>query len=997
MGMFGKNSRDRDRRSHNESESDAGSYNSGRRNTRKASRPPSQPKKQQVLTVAQLRELKQKQLEKGDASVDDLHSIAKNEVISVLKSTLEDSSSLLTKEVQAYLKAQSKVKREAGCSGSKPGRSVKGKFDDLYKTRNNAARAAVKSLAPVSNKDAGKMVASVKSVVLNIKEAFKIKLVKSMKYRMKYYSFIVVKDGDGSPEQIFEGFVALYVCISLFESKTKKQWTDAAQGDLYGLFTELAFILTERFEQGPSSCNEMRSQAEKAFKTIERGEPRWDSSGLQKAYGIMQSSFHQFYAAKVDMEIAKIKNPRGGHKKEQDELDRCATKLDNDQKSYFKVSSDGWKFVNNYFPEMFHELAPTVLHHCELILQTIDVGEDYRDVIKLFTNRKLFDYENIVYLQADLIQCTFKQERTLLKRFNLAKPSEAKAMHKELVMQAKTPGHVVERAQAVFIDNSCVYIHIPRGECNFATMLSDERFTNTATSLVLFIRQMTRAVHDLHANGIIHGNIRPSAWLVTESGLAKIHGFDAARIPSQALKGQDYVSIHDEEKKFRASDHGKQATFESDVYGLGMCIKEITGASSDALHNAGLWDIVKQVVNRTTNDDASRRISARDAFTMTDDLFGKLRGALDSVKKQKEELKAVEAQLEKMKVDLERAAEAAETDLTKVANVVQDVRKQETALYTKQKRLQEDARALMLRQNAGDNLKPPPYWIGKSLDQMVTINPIDKNGALFQVFRHLIKTDHPKSLNQGRDVVERGNYTFMDLVGVWRVENSLLWQNYATERSNLRTLLLERHVKCPRVQLRETFEKAMNHLPGAAMLYKDLNEVYLLHGTKADVILSITTYGINERFTSVALFGKGSYFAEDSAKNDQYTFGDGTLGAHPELHRRLFPAGGCYRFPEFPYKAYYLILCRVVLGYPVRVRCTNSKKKEIYNIDHKNAVIFATPDQRELGPIPGIDNPPIFYHSLVAERGGVIARFREMVQFHSARIYPEYLIAYSRK
>ena len=49
-----------------------------------------------------------------------------------------------------------------------------------------------------------------------------------------------------------------------------------------------------------------------------------------------------------------------------------------------------------------------------------------------------------------------------------------------------------------------------------------------------------------------------------------------------------------------------------------------------------------------------------------------------------------------------------------------------------------------------------------------------------------------------------------------------------------------------------------------------LREVHLLHGTKADVLLGIMTEGANERFSG-GTFGRGTYFAEDACKNDQYT------------------------------------------------------------------------------------------------------------------------------
>ena len=50
---------------------------------------------------------------------------------------------------------------------------------------------------------------------------------------------------------------------------------------------------------------------------------------------------------------------------------------------------------------------------------------------------------------------------------------------------------------------------------------------------------------------------------------------------------------------------------------------------------------------------------------------------------------------------------------------------------------------------------------------------------------------------------------------------------------------------------------------------------------------------------------------------------------------------------------------------------------------------------RELNHIPNVE-PPMFHHSLIAELGVKILRFRELVVFHSEQVCPRYLIAYQR-
>ena len=50
---------------------------------------------------------------------------------------------------------------------------------------------------------------------------------------------------------------------------------------------------------------------------------------------------------------------------------------------------------------------------------------------------------------------------------------------------------------------------------------------------------------------------------------------------------------------------------------------------------------------------------------------------------------------------------------------------------------------------------------------------------------------------------------------------------------------------------------------------------------------------------------------------------------------------------------------------------------------------------RELSPVPGV-MPPIFHHSLIAELGEEIVRYREFVLFHSEYVHIDYVIAYHR-
>ena len=53
-------------------------------------------------------------------------------------------------------------------------------------------------------------------------------------------------------------------------------------------------------------------------------------------------------------------------------------------------------------------------------------------------------------------------------------------------------------------------------------------------------------------------------------------------------------------------------------------------------------------------------------------------------------------------------------------------------------------------------------------------------------------------------------------------------------------------------------------------------------------------------------------------------------------------------------------------------------------------------NERELADVPNVQ-PPVHYHSLIAEKGPGHDRYREFVIFHASDyVCPEYLIAYHR-
>ena len=175
-------------------------------------------------------------------------------------------------------------------------------------------------------------------------------------------------------------------------------------------------------------------------------------------------------------------------------------------------------------------------------------------------------------------------------------------------------------------------------------------------------------------------------------------------------------------------------------------------------------------------------------------------------------------------------------------------------------------------------------------------------------------------------------------------------------------------------------------------LDRNLNEVMLLHGTKPECVRTVILQGLNERFagtSSGSAFGEAIYLAEDAGKTDQYVTVDVTNDQGNEettqLHRRLYG-------PENPHRGnvFYIIVCRVTLGCPVRTQEYGRGARSMDTGERIFPISF-----RELATVPGVD-PPVHYHSLIAELGGSIARYREFILTHGERIRPEYVIAYQR-
>merc|ERR1712187_492697 len=126
-------------------------------------------------------------------------------------------------------------------------------------------------------------------------------------------------------------------------------------------------------------------------------------------------------------------------------------------------------------------------------------------------------------------------------------------------------------------------------------------------------------------------------------------------------------------------------------------------------------------------------------------------------------------------------------------------------------------------------------------------------------------------------------------MGVWRIENAPIWNQYASYTSHLSAVL---QGKAPGLGVPT---KTSTLLPKEMRdtLRSTLNEEYLFHGTSPKGALGITRFGFDLGRAGRSLYGPGLYFAESSSKSDEYAEAD-----EDGLYQGLCP----------------MLLCRVALG-----------------------------------------------------------------------------------
>eukprot|EP00929_Paragymnodinium_shiwhaense_P111556 TRINITY_DN7974_c0_g1_i1.p1 TRINITY_DN7974_c0_g1~~TRINITY_DN7974_c0_g1_i1.p1 ORF type:complete len:579 (+),score=141.22 TRINITY_DN7974_c0_g1_i1:139-1875(+) len=291
-----------------------------------------------------------------------------------------------------------------------------------------------------------------------------------------------------------------------------------------------------------------------------------------------------------------------------------------------------------------------------------------------------------------------------------------------------------------------------------------------------------------------------------------------------------------------------------------------------------------------------------------------------------------------------------------------------------------------LAQSKLNEMEQPSLFESKSAELRGWQLKYVTSSSEMQMLRQMMFVPDPRNLGYGRDVRESEAYKDLELLHAWKIEKPTKRLIYSAKKKQVESdisVLSDRH---PLPTLDTKLDAATKNVG----LDKNVNEKFLLHGTKPESVLTIIQNGLNERFSG-GLFGSGIYVAEDPSKIDQYCTPDSDAPTEDDvknLHTHLFGSGSN---PAHPGRCFYAFAVRLTLGFPVYTKDGET------NANGDGSSIFATRDKRELACV---DDTTVHYHSLVAmsgqEREFKVKRHREFLCFDGDRTILEYLFCYRR-
>lgn len=307
--------------------------------------------------------------------------------------------------------------------------------------------------------------------------------------------------------------------------------------------------------------------------------------------------------------------------------------------------------------------------------------------------------------------------------------------------------------------------------------------------------------------------------------------------------------------------------------------------------------------------------------------------------------------------------------------------------------------------------------------------------------RTAMQDTKPWNLGYGADHVAPGDYDRLEAVAGWRLDaledtdRVSPWSACKKWRDRVRAELrvVRRHrtsgwwrsaADDEYFRVREMHGLPLSNEQASLLLMGDdlhphLNEEMLFHGTKPAALPHILAEGFRFDPDTVGLgsgsaFGDGIYLCDRPGKADQYCGLDKAYNDAYPLHRQLWTGPD-----DHPGHVFYVLVCRVTLGYPA-LTCESKQVAKTIERGEDGEKLFPEQQYAQLpclksknrkilyqGMSDESDDPPdasdasapgtpIRYHSLFALKGKALRRYREFVVFHP-HVLPTYLIAYQRK
>ncbi|KAL3880945.1 hypothetical protein ACJMK2_033147 [Sinanodonta woodiana] len=274
------------------------------------------------------------------------------------------------------------------------------------------------------------------------------------------------------------------------------------------------------------------------------------------------------------------------------------------------------------------------------------------------------------------------------------------------------------------------------------------------------------------------------------------------------------------------------------------------------------------------------------------------------------------------------------------------------------------------------DIYPPCYWtrynVSKSIKQWnaETKEPAEPmfmrvDPETFNEVKKVVELTWQKEfIGHGKDAkgLQNLNYTKINVTKVERIENIQVFEKYANYRHAFFNTVSKQGQVTPFDDIKglkkgplKTSACISKKSDLVKDIYPEINEHYLFHGTKVDVVESIARQGLDDRLAENAMFGKGVYCAESSTKADQYA---DDKQRRLEGEKKMFLVRACLG-------EVYIESCSTAHQRPP---CRQCKQDKCTN--HSN-----------------------LYDSVVGEGSW---NFREFVLYERMQVYPEYLITYRR-